>query len=90
MSLLILHVNLRDSSPRWLNRRLLNSPFPTDISKHHLPVRTERTESLFKEMIAKNFPNLGKEYPDPESTDPKQEEFKEVHTKAHDNSKGKT
>lgn len=41
-------------------------------------------------IIAKNFPNLGKEYPDPESTDPKQEEFKEVHTKAHYNSKGKT
>ena len=48
------------------------------------------TRKVTGRIIAKNFLNLGKEYPDPESTDPKQEELKEVHTKAHYNSKGKT
>ena len=52
--------------------------------------REKVTREVTGRIIAKNFPNLGKEYPDPESTDPKQEELKEVHTKAHYNPKGKT
>ena len=51
--------------------------------------REKVTKEVTRRITAKNFLNLRKEYPDPESTDPK-EELKEVHTKAHYNSNGKT
>ena len=48
ISLLILHVNLRDSSPRWLHRRLLNSPFPMDMSKHPSPCQDRKNRKLIQ------------------------------------------
>ena len=49
--------------------------------------REKGTENLFEEIIAENFPNLGKEtdIQVQEAQSPKQEQPKEDHTKTHCN-----
>ena len=49
--------------------------------------KRERTEKLFGEIIAENFPNMGKEILNqvPELQSPRQDKQKEEHTRTHSN-----